>query len=63
LVGELAGGAVFALISGGKAGLVGVLANGTVSFASFFGTVVIVVVYSKSTRWATLTCGGLGKWG
>ena len=30
------------MISGGKAGLVGVLANGTVSFASFFGTVVVV---------------------
>jgi hypothetical protein len=63
LVGALAGGTVFALIFGGKAGLVGVLANGTVSFASFFGTVVIVVVYSKSTRWATLTGGGLKKRG
>ena len=63
LVGELAGRAIFALISGRKAGLVGVLANGALFVASFFHTVVIVVVYSKLARWATLTCGGLKKWG
>jgi hypothetical protein len=63
LVGELAGGAIFALISSGETGLVGVLANGTVSFASFFDTVVIVVVYSKLTHWTTLTGGGLKKRG
>jgi membrane protein implicated in regulation of membrane protease activity len=62
LVGELAGGTVFALIFGGKAGLVGVLANGTLFFASVFDGV-IVVVYSKLTRWTALARGGLGKWG
>ena len=60
MVGELAGRAIFALISGRKAGLVGVLANGTLFVASSFDGV-IVVVYSKLTRWATLARDGLRK--